>query len=127
MTEKLDLFGKVLLSTSTINYMASSLNVVNEQYRAALVSENIDLAESELSRNALEKLVTEQDNRLDELVRALAEIVRELGNYLNKKDCICAIDARIYRVPSEILLQGKDEVDNTYDDNAVWKTQFNVQ
>jgi hypothetical protein len=38
MTEKPDLFSKILLATSTINYMASSMNAVNEQYRVALVA-----------------------------------------------------------------------------------------
>jgi hypothetical protein len=38
MTEKLDLFSKILLATSIINYMASSLNAVDDQLRCPMIS-----------------------------------------------------------------------------------------
>ena len=124
MTEKLDLFSKILLATSTINYMASTLNAVNEQYKVALVSEGIDEEDNGLSKNILATLIADQDKKLQELTMGLTGIIRDFGNYLNKKDCVCAIDARIYKPSSEILLEDKDEVNNTYNDESVWMLQF---
>ena len=124
MTEKLDLFSKILLATSTINYMALTLNTVNEQYKVALVSEGIDEEDNGLSKNILTTLIAEQDKKLEELTMGLTGIIRDLGNYLHKKDCVCAIDARIYKPLSEILLEDKDEVNNTYNDESVWMLQF---
>jgi len=124
MTEKLDLFSKILLATSTINYMASSLNAVNEQYKVALAAECIDEEDNGLSKNILTTLVAEQDKKLEALTNGLIDMIRDFGSYLNKKDCVCAIDARIYKAPSEILVEGKDEVNNTYNDESVWMLQF---
>jgi len=126
MPEKLDLFSKILLATSTINYMASSLNAVNEQYKDVLYLEEKVRDDNDISTKALETLVADQDKKLEEVSENLAGILKSFGNYLHKKDCVCAIDARIYKLSSEILLEGKDEVDNTYDDESVWTPKFNA-
>ena len=126
MIEKLDWFSKTLLATSTINFMASTLNTINEECKVALIPENRILEDNGLSRKILEELVGDQDKKLEELVDELAAIVKNLGTYLHNKDAVCAIDARIYKAPSEILLQRKDEVDDTYNDESIWALPFNV-
>lgn len=112
MSEKLDNFSKILLATSTINYMAASLNSANEQIKMVLYAnrkEQNDIAET------MQEGIVERTEKLESVVADLCDIINRFGNFLNNIDAVCPIDERIYKAPIEILIDKKDDVDFDYD------------
>jgi hypothetical protein len=102
--ERLDSFSKILIATAQINYMAASINNVNEQIKLTGLAKNPVHAEG----------VREKDELLDAAVEKLAAIMEDMGNYINNNDCICPIDERVAQVPFEIIVHKKDEVEKSY-------------
>lgn len=107
--EKLDSFNKILLATSTINYMASACDRVNEQCKT-LCNVKSDTG------GALSDGIKERTKALEKVLRDLNKILESFGNFLDGRDCVCMIDTRVYKVPLEILLHGMDEVDKNYEE-----------
>jgi hypothetical protein len=106
MSQKLDSFSKILIATAQINYMAASIDSVNEQIKFSGLA-------SEVVHN---EGVNERDDILRETVTDLAAIMEKLGNLINNHDCLCAIDERVAKVPFEIIVHGKDDTEKDYED-----------
>lgn len=102
---RLDSFSKILLATGQINYMAASMHAVNEQMKFIPDEKKIH-AEG----------IAERDIMLAEVVSDLMPIMEKLADLLNNRDCVCAIDERVSKVPFEILIDGKDECEELYDE-----------
>jgi hypothetical protein len=97
--ERLDDFSKILVATSAINYMAASINGVNEQIKFIPDPEGIHKDGIEARRTIL-----------FETWGKLGEIMEELGNLINDQDCICPIDERITKEAFNIIIRNKDDV-----------------
>lgn len=116
--QRLDNMSKILLATSTINYMANTINGVSGDYRLILsVNSAPESTISEIFKKATEDDLVAQQNFLSDMTARLSGIVEEFADYINSKDMICQIDQRINSVPCDILLLGKDLVDEDYDVN----------
>lgn len=105
LPQRLDSFSKILIATGQINYMASSIDGVNEQIKIS------GLGEKDVHKEGLQQ----RERVLSEVVRDLSKVMNKLGDIINSHDCICAIDMRIAKIPFEIIVSGMDEVDNDYE------------
>jgi hypothetical protein len=103
MSQKLDSLSKILIATGQINYMAASIDSVNEQIKM-IPDENGYHAEGIKKRNEL----------LAETVISLTAVMKKMGSLI---DCICTIDARVAQVPFEILVEGMDDTTKDYEDD----------
>jgi hypothetical protein len=110
---KLDNFSKILIATGQINYMAASIDGVNQQIKTIPDPENIHSAG-----------IKEKDEVLSDTVDGLAAILENLGDLINGHDCICHIDTRVARVPFEILLHGQDDTETDYDGEELGPDEF---
>jgi hypothetical protein len=114
--QRLDSMSKILLATSTINYMANTLNDVISNYKMIItVNSTPDSPQTEFSKNVMAEGLKEKEDFIAEMVKKLSGVVEELADYLNGADMVCEIDQRINNVPCEILLLGKDLVERDYD------------
>lgn len=104
--QKLDSFSKILIATGQINYMAASIDSVNQQMKFIPDEKNVHAGGIEA-----------RDILLEQTVKKLTEVMNDLGEIINAHDCICAIDVRVSKVPFEILIEGKDDTDNDYEDD----------
>lgn len=102
--QKLDSLSKIIIATGQINYMAVSINSVNEQMKF-IPDENGYHTEG----------IKQFDEALSDTVGKLASIMEDLGNLINNRDAICHIDTRVAKVPFEIIIDGKDECETDYD------------
>lgn len=100
--EKLDSFSKIILATGAIQYMAASINSVNEQMKMVPLKPELEAA--------LSTGIKDRDDLLKETVENLNVVMQRLGDYMNDSDCICAIDIRATRAAFEIVALGKDSV-----------------
>lgn len=105
MSQKLDSLSKIIIATGQINYMAVSIDSVNEQIKFVPDKECVHKEGIE-ARNEI----------LAETVTKLAAIMKEIGHFINATDCICHIDTRVAAVPFEILIAGKDDCEEDYED-----------
>lgn len=112
MSEKLDDFSKILLATSTINYMASNLNDVKRDYE--FLNSDSTNERSQIADKAMKDGLENHKKYLASTLKRLCDTIEELGNYMDGRDMVCAIDERVYDAPLDILLHGKDEVENSY-------------
>ncbi|MGN7818818.1 hypothetical protein ACTJJB_01740 [Chitinophaga sp. 22536] len=100
MSEKLDTYSKILLATQTINYLASNMNTVITQVRSIPGMSQIQIdgaaATEEVLIAALGQMTT---------------VMEALGDYVNNVDMVCAIDERITNAAFQILIHGKDNVE----------------
>jgi hypothetical protein len=101
---KLDNFSKILIATGQINYMAASIDGVNEQMKTIPDPDNIHSPG-----------IKEAEEVLEDTVNRLCAILENLGDLINDHDCICHIDTRVAKVPFEILIHGQDDTDTDYD------------
>lgn len=108
LPKRLDHFSKIIIATGQINYMASSVNGVNLQLKAIRKQDE----------DFLRELIKTNDEFLKEVVVDLKNIMEKVGNYINGVDCICPIDVRVSKVPFEIVVENKDEVENDYEDQT---------
>ena len=107
MSQKLDSFSKILVATGQINYMAASINGVNEQMKFVP------------DTNGYHKDgIKAKDDLLDEVVVKLGAIMEDMGNLINGHDCICTIDERVGRVPFEIIVHQMDDTETDYEAEA---------
>jgi hypothetical protein len=106
MSQKLDSLSKILIATGQINYMAASIDSVNEQIKM-IPDENGYHAEGIKQRNEL----------LAETVISLTEIMKKMFSLIVNQDCICTIDDRVSQVPFEILIEGMDDTTKDYEDD----------
>lgn len=104
MSQKLDSLSKIIIATGQINYMAVSIDSVNEQIKFVPDKEGFHKEGIEARNEILSKIVTK-----------LTAIMEELGDLINNQDCICHLDTRVSKVPFEILLDGKDDTETEYD------------
>lgn len=95
---KLDSFNKILIATAQINYMAASLEGVRKDY-IFLKMPNEEL-----------------DKALSDALSGLSRVMEDLGDYINETDSICEIDVRVSKAPFDIIIHGKDEVDELYEE-----------
>ena len=105
MSQKLDSLSKIIIATGQINYMAVSIDSVNEQIKFIPDKEGVH-----------KKGIEARNEILSQTVTKLAAIMEELGDFINNTDCICHIDTRVAKVPFEILIAGKDDCEKDYDD-----------
>lgn len=103
MSTKLDSLSKIIIATGQINYMAVSIDSVNEQIKMIPDKEGVH-AEG----------IKEKDELLKSVVSKLSLIMEDMGNLINEHNCICAIDERVSKVPFEIILHQMDEVEKDY-------------
>ncbi len=106
MSEKLDSLSKIIIATGQINYMAVSIDSVNEQMKF-IPDEKGFHAEG----------IKQFDEALAATVVRLADIMEDLGNLINNRDAICHIDTRVAKVPFEIICGGKDECEKVYEED----------
>jgi hypothetical protein len=105
MSQKLDSLSKIIIATGQINYMAVSIDSVNEQTKFIPDKDGV-----------FKESIKERDEILAETVAKLAAIMEDLGNLINNQDCICHLDTRVAKVPFEIIIEGKDDCEKDYDD-----------
>lgn len=101
---KLDSLSKILIATGQINYMAATIDAVTIPLEC-------------MGDDSMIKREMMQGNHdvLKEAVQDLSEIMEKIGNYINNRDIICAIDVRVSKVPFEILISGMDDTNNDYE------------
>jgi len=111
--QKLDNMSKILLATSTINYMANTINGV------IIGFQNIENCQTTTQSDSLKRIMAEslkaKEEFMDDIVKKMSDMVEEMSYFINDSGMICEIDQRINRVPCEILLLGMDECENSYD------------
>lgn len=100
MSQKLDNISKIMLATGSINYMATAINSVNEQIKMVPDPEGYH-----------KEGIETRDQLLARTVKRLGNIMEELGNLMNNQDCIAPIDVRATTPAFEIILHGKDDVE----------------
>lgn len=99
MSDKLDSLSKIMLATGAINYMACSIDSVNEQIKTIP-----DL------RKVHEEGIKQRDEMLFKVWGKLGDIMEEMGDLINMQDCLCPIDVRATREAFNIVVSGKDDV-----------------
>jgi hypothetical protein len=102
---KLDSLSKILIATGQINYMAASIDSVNEQMKFLQDKEGFH-----------KEGIEAKDELLKEVVSDLSEIMEKMGNLINNQGCICHIDQRVAKVPFNVLIHNMDECEEDYDD-----------
>lgn len=102
---KLDSLSKILIATGQINYMAASLFSVNTQIRMIPDEDGVH-------KDGIE----DREAALQETVKELGQIMEKLGNCINRWDCICNIDERVATVPFNIIIHGKDDTEEEYEE-----------
>jgi len=96
---KLDNFSKILLATSTINYLASSLDSVTKQIQS--------LKEDDVFAYRIHT----SNEILNNAVISLGQIMEALGEGLNNMDSVCPIDERVTSPAFDIIIHGKDDTE----------------
>lgn len=104
MSQKLDSLSKILIATGQINYMAASIDSVNEQIKMIPDKQEFHAGG-----------IKERDELLAEVVTKLGAIMEDMGNLINGQDCICHIDERVSKVPFEIIIHGMDDTEKDYE------------
>jgi hypothetical protein len=102
----LDSLSKIIIATGQINYMAVSIDSVNEQMK---------FIPDEKGYHS--EVIKQFDEALSDTVGKLAEIMEDLGNLINGRDAICHIDTRVAKVPFEIIVAGMDDCEKDYEDD----------
>lgn len=97
--EKLDTYSKILLATQSINYMANTVNSVNEQIKMIPVKSQ-----------TIGDGITGRDNALFSVEKQLLKIMEELGDFMNANDISSDIDIRITKEAFSIL-HGNDNIE----------------
>lgn len=112
--EKLDSLSKIMLATGAINYMAVSIDSVNEQIKMTKLAykgkekEFDDIhGEGIQSRNEV----------LAETVKELGAIMEKLGNLINNQDALCPLDQYVTTPAFNVIVQGKDDVNYDGEDD----------
>lgn len=100
--EKLDSFGKILLATGNINYLAAAIHGLNEQMRFVPDSENIH-------KPGIEK----RENDLTDALAHLTQAMEILGNSLEEP---CAIDVYVTTPAFNVIIHGNDDVEGDFDE-----------
>jgi hypothetical protein len=98
--QKLDSFNKIILATGTINYMASSINGLNEQIKILKDKEG-----------AFKDGIEQRDAILAEAVEDLKKVMNKLGDLINAQDAICAIDQYVVTPAFNVVVHGHDDAD----------------
>lgn len=106
LPQRLDSLSKILVATGQINYMAASIDSVNEQIKFIPDKEGFH-----------KDGIKARDEILRDVTSDLAAIMQKMGNLINAQDCICAVDMRVAKVPFEILIEKMDECENDYESN----------
>jgi predicted KAP-like P-loop ATPase len=101
--QKLDSFNKILLATGTINYLASSINGLNEQIKMLKDGDG-----------AFKKGIEHRDAALAEAVEDLKKVMNKLGDLINAQDAICSLDHYVTLPAFNVVVHGHDEVDGDF-------------
>jgi hypothetical protein len=114
MTQKLDSLSKILMATGAINYMAASIDSVNEQikmmrpnYKQAMPDMNFDDVHGEG--------IKARDEILAETVTKLSAIMEDLGNLINGQDALCPVDIFATKAAFEVVVHGHDDTEGDFD------------
>lgn len=100
---KLDDFSKIQIATFGIQYLCHSLSS----------SSMMDFVKPTTEDNS--KMASDMFQKVLDVRRNLETIYEDLFNYYNATNSICAIDERILKVPSEILLRKMDDTEKSYE------------
>lgn len=100
--EKLDSFGKILLATGNINYLAAAIHGLNEQMRFIPDSDGVH-------KPGIEK----RDNDLADALAHLTQAMEILGNSLEEP---CAIDVYVTTPSFQVIMHGHDDIEGDFDD-----------
>lgn len=84
--------------------MAAAIHGVNEEMKLIPDAQGI-----------YKKNIEARDELLNKTVIKLAEIMEDMGNLSCAHGCVTAIDERVSKVPFEIIIEGLDEYENTYE------------
>lgn len=104
MNEKLDSLSKILLATGTINYMAASIDSVNEQIKRIAGPGSVH-----------EEGIQQRDEVLAEAVADLAKVMNRLGDLINAQDSLSAVDQYVTTPPFMVVVHGHDNVEGDFD------------
>lgn len=103
--EKLDSLSKILLATGSINYMAASIDSVNEQIRMMPDKEGI-----------YKEGIEHRDEVLAETVKDLAKVMNRLGDLINAQDACCPLDQYVTLPPFNVVVHGHDDPNGDFDE-----------
>lgn len=103
--QKLDSFSKILLATGTINYMAASVDSLNQHMRYVQ------------DPNGWHKEgIEEREKVLAETVEDLKKIMNRLGDIINAHDSLSAVDQYVTTPTFNVVVHGHDEVEGDFDE-----------
>lgn len=105
MQQKLDSLSKIALALGAINYMAISIDSVNEQIKMIPDTEGVH-----------KEGIEQRDKILSETATELGVIMEKLGNLINAQDAICSLDQYVTNPAFMVVVQGHDDPDGDYDD-----------
>jgi hypothetical protein len=102
--QKLDSFNKIILATGTINYLASSINGLNEQIKIIKAKDSV-----------FDEGIKQRDEVLAEVVEELGKVMNKLGDLINAQDALCAVDQYVITPAFMVVVHGHDEVEGDFD------------
>lgn len=102
---KLDPYSKILLATQTINFLASNINSVMNDY--AWLSTVNEPASAERLRNSAKQ----KKDLLEDALIGLVSVMESLADYCNDFDSITPIDIKIVKPAFDVLVHGEDLVE----------------
>ena len=105
VNNKLSPISKILLATGQINYIANVINSSNEQIKMIPFPPN-------MNSNVYIESIKERDDILQQTWQKLSKIMEDLADLQNNQDMTFDIDERIGRGIFDILLCGKDDIED---------------
>lgn len=99
--QKLDSLSKIILATGAINYMAAGIDSVNEQIK--MIQPPADM------KDVFADGIKGRDAVLAKAVKQLAQVMEDLGNYMNNNDCLCPLDVRVTEDAFNVIIGGQDD------------------
>lgn len=101
MSQKLDVFNKILLATGSINYLASAVYNLNEQMKTIADPKGI-----------FKEFNEKRDDDLVKVLDHLKEAMEILGNSIEEP---CAIDVYVTTPAFNVVMHGHDDVEGDFD------------
>lgn len=99
------------MATGAINYMASSIEGVNQQMK---MMKSIPIANEDWD-NIHGENVKAKDEVLAEVVTDLAAVMEKLGDLINGHDCLCSVDVFATKAAFHVVVHGNDDTEGDYD------------
>lgn len=112
--EKLDSLSKIMLATGAINYMAVSIDSVNEQIKMTKLAYAAKPGLGDFDEVHGERIKA-RDEVLAEVVTDLAAVMEKLGDLINGHDCLCSVDVFATKAAFHVVVLGNDDTEGDYD------------